>query len=268
MFKITKMLTVLLAVAAFALSAIPAAQAAPGDVIDSSGFTASSTDVYRSWEAPELAVNPTGTPWPGLGDNPPHLVGEHPNEEHEISHNSDGQFRNYADAGEPTPTTLWFKVDLGANYFLETLRVWNGGFFRLGDPNGNGNSGINQADMYYSSAVADPGDDFNVNWTLIGTAGTQTFNPVTGHDGATNGSFGVTDEIALNGIDAHWFALNANSNHGASIGTGIAEVQFIEGAGGTTSIYTWQGDAGAYRQGLEQASAQEANHNQSERVPR
>jgi hypothetical protein len=132
-------------------------------IIDSSGITASTTDTTHSWLGPDQTINPTGIgPWPGL-------TGAHPNEVHGVEHNNEGQFRNQTDA---TPTTLMLKLDLGDNYQLGTLRVWNGGFFRR---DGNGGSGINQADLYYSSAVADPGDNFSSGWTLIGTQGTQTF---------------------------------------------------------------------------------------------
>ncbi|MBW8017458.1 MAG: PASTA domain-containing protein, partial [Planctomycetes bacterium] len=185
----------------------------PGDVI--TGVTASSTETYQSFQGPDQTVNPGGT------GGVPGLTGTHPDEEHGISYNSQGQFRNDATGG--TPTTLWLKLDLGANYNLYSLRVWNGGFFRVDN---NGESGINQADLYYSSAAADPGDDFSTGWTLIGTAGAQTFAQATPAS-TTTGTFAVTDEIYLYDMDARWFAIKANTNHGADF-TGIAEVQFIE----------------------------------------
>ena len=194
----------------------PQSGPAPGDVI--TGVIASSTDTYLSFQAPDQAVNPGGT------GGVPGLTGTHPDEVHWIDHNSQGQFRNTKDA---TPTTLWLKLDLGANYNLYSLRVWNGGVFRLDN---NGESGINQADLYYSSAAADPGDDFSTGWTLIGTQGTQTFAQATPAS-RTGGTFAVTDDIDLNGIDARWFAIKANTNHGHADWTGIAEVQFIESIG-------------------------------------
>jgi hypothetical protein len=208
-------------------------------IIDSSGITASTTDTTHSWLGPDQTINPTGIgPWPGL-------TGAHPNEVHGIDHNNDGQFRNTGDA---TPTTLMLKLDLGANYNLATLRVWNGGYWRTsaGDYDGGGYSGINQADLYYSSATADPGNDFSSGWTLIGTAGAQTFNRAVTTQGV---SFGATDEIDLGGIDARWFGIDAKSNFGhpelwgkdgvgleATLFTGIAEVQFLAAVPTTAPI--------------------------------
>jgi len=135
-------------------------------------------------------------------------------------------------ASIPLPTLLarprGSSSDLGQNYNLDQLRVWNGDFFRADETNSDRFS-ANQVDLYYSSATADPGDDFSANWTLFGVEGALNFTKPVG-TGTSSGTFGVTDEIDLNSIDARWFAIKVNSTHGQPW-MKIAEVQFIEAVG-------------------------------------
>jgi hypothetical protein len=178
-------------------------------VIDAYGITASSTDTYGYWASPLQLVNPLGYATLDTGpdtfgtvtENQPSLTGDL----HGISHNSEGCFDTSSDA---TGTTAWLKFDLGQNYNLDQLRVWNGDFFRADTSNSDRYS-TNQADLYYSSAAADPVDDFRANWTLFGVAGTLNLTKPVG-SGESSGTFGVTDEIDLNGIDARWFAIKFN----------------------------------------------------------
>ena len=194
-----------------AVSALaPGAQA---EVIDSYGITASSTDAYGAWASPLQLVNPDGfttlntdpDTFGTVAGNQPGLTGDL----HGISHNSGGCFDTSSDA---TGTAAWLKFDLGQNYNLDQLRVWNGDFFRA-DTNNSDRFSANQADLYYSSAAADPGDDFGANWTLFGVAGTLNLTKPVG-SGESSGTFGVTDEIDLNGIDARWLAIKVNSTYG------------------------------------------------------
>jgi len=102
--------------------------------------------------------------------------------------------------------------------------VWNGDFFRA-DTSSSDRYSANQVDLYYSCAAADPGDDFRTNWTLFGVAGTLNLTKPVG-SGGSSGTFGVTDEIDLNGIDTRWFAIKVNSTYGQPW-MKIAEVQFV-----------------------------------------
>jgi len=215
--------------AVFALA--PVAQA---EVIDSYNITASSTETCGHWSSAIHIVNPLGYNSAGdvgtgpftLGTNAgawPGLTGD----DHVNNHNGNGQFDNSQDA---TGQSAWIKFDLGQNYNLEELRVWNGDFIRVHDAGAGNSYGMKQVDLYYSSAAADPGDDFTTGWTLIGTQGIQQFSEIANVGGQSGGSFPVTDEIALNGINARWFALMANSSYNG-IWMKIAEVQFIEAVG-------------------------------------
>jgi len=158
----------------FALMSGSAAYAAPGDVIDSYSIDVTSTTVTADYISPLELLNPDGLAVTGFGAGPyTYVAGTEGtskgliSDRHWTDHNGSGQFQSSDDAA---PTTAWFKFDMCQNYNLQTLRVWNGDFFRadVGDPN---RYSAKQTDLYYSSAASDPGDDFNTGWTLIGTAG-------------------------------------------------------------------------------------------------
>ena len=120
----------------------------------------------------------------------------------------------------------WFRVDLGNSYELDHMKVWNFNWAGYVD------RGVNQADIYFSNAISDPGNpvDDPCNWTLIGTAGSQTFTKASGRsDYGTNAAYSMPDEVHLAGITANWVAFKVNSNHGATTdgAVGLSEVQFF-----------------------------------------
>jgi len=238
--------------AAFALA--PATQA---EVIDSYGIAVTSTTSSLDFIAPIEILNPDGFDVQGSGTvaDPytfiPGTAGTSqgltaalqvspaspptPGDRHWTNHNGSGQFQSSQGA---VPATAWLKFDLGQNYNLDQLRVWNGDFFRApnegpmsGEPDPNPRFSAKQTDLYYSSAEADPGDDFSTNWTLIGTAGALELSiPTLFSGGVSNGDWEATDEIDLNGINARWFAMKVNNTHGQPWFR-IAEVQFVEAVG-------------------------------------
>jgi hypothetical protein len=233
-----KLITVLAVLGmVFALMSGSAAYAAPGDVIDSYSIDVTTTEVCGSWSSQLHILNPLGynvtgpntaAGGPGVFAYDLNTAGQWPGltgDDHVNNHNGNGQFDNSQD---PSGQTAWFKFDLGQNYNLDELRVWNGDFIRNHGPGAGLSFGMKQVDLYYSSATADPGDDFNTGWTPIGTPGVQQFSELVNVGGDSGGSFPVTDEIPLNDIDARWFALMCNSSHNGIWGK-IAEVQFIEG---------------------------------------
>ncbi|MFI4911462.1 MAG: family 16 glycosylhydrolase [Sedimentisphaeraceae bacterium JB056] len=121
-------------------------------------------------------------------------------------------------------STGWFKVDLGSSYSLGTLKLWN---FNM---DGYTDRGVNQADVYYSNSASDPGNpvDNPSNWTLVGTAGSQTFTEASGRsDYGSNTSYSMPDIVNLYGITARWISLDINSNHGSAY-LGISELQVTE----------------------------------------
>ena len=232
-----KKIIVLLTVSALVLAMAPAAQA---EVIDSYSINVTSTTVTADYISPLHILNPDGLAVTGSGTGPytyeagtAGAVKGLISDRHWTDHNGSGQFQS--NAGQD-PETAWLKFDLGQNYYLDQLRVWNGDYFRApnggpvsGDPEPNPRFSAKQTDLYYSSAAGDPGDDFNTGWTLIGTAGALELSiPTLFSGGVSGGDWEATDEIALNGIDARWFAMKVNSTHGQPWFR-IAEVQFIEG---------------------------------------
>ena len=229
-----KKFIVLLTVSALVLALAPTTQASDL-LIDSYSIAVTSTSNTGDWASPLHILNPLGYATTTIEGSPAHATGPFEygtvagaapgldGDLHVINNNSTGQ----TDTGfnNPDGTKMWLKFDLAQNYNLTQLRVWNGDFFRMTGENYN--YGVNQVDLYYSSAEADPGDDFNTGWTLIGTAGAQHFSiPTIASGSDTDGTFGVTDEIDLNSIDARWFAIKANSTHGGTF-MKIAEVQFL-----------------------------------------
>jgi hypothetical protein len=210
------------------LGGAAAAPGAPGAVIDSYSIAVTSTTTTADYISPLELLNPLGLDVAGAGTGPytyiPDTAGTVmglTGDQHATDHNGSGQT-------QIGTTTAWFKFDMGQNYYLDELRVWNGDFFRADTSNPDRFS-AKQTDLYYSSAEADPGDDSATGWTLIGDLGVRELSiPTIASGGASNGLFDVTDEIDLNNIDARWFAMKVNSTHGQPWFR-IAEVQFIEG---------------------------------------
>ena len=116
-------------------------------------------------------------------------------------------------------TDKWLKVDLGAEYFLTSLDVWNGNNLN------NSDSGIQQADIFYS--LSDPGNNLSDADTVFNTTGwtemisDQQFAQSTGAADAPR-----SDEIILDGSKARYLAFRIDSNHGADNGVaGLAEMK-------------------------------------------
>jgi hypothetical protein len=232
---------VLLAVFALVLALAPAAQA---EVIDSYSIKVTSTTTSYDFIAPDYMLNPDGlkVTGPGGSSTGPYAfeastegtveglgaagtVGvalSATGDQHATDYNGSGQFQSSEVVTGPSGsgTPVWIKFDLGQNYNLDQLRVWNGDYFRDAAVGGYC---ANQTDLYYSSAAADPGDDFNTDWTSFG--GTNLTVPTLVAGGVSAGLWDVTDEIALGDLDARWFAMKVNSTHG-NAWFRIAEVQF------------------------------------------
>ena len=170
----------------------------PIDNITATGYSTYAEHIY----APINAVNGNG------------LSGEYPNEVHN-STPADNIW--YAYLGGAVVDDYWFKVDLGASYFVETLRFWNCNY------PGQANVGINQADIYYSNESSDPGAFPGAGWTLLGMAGEQTFDV-----GPAADNYGPPQEIPLQGVAARFVGLDINTDHGQyPDSTSIAEMQFV-----------------------------------------
>jgi hypothetical protein len=216
---------------------------AQAGVIDSYSIKVTSTTTSADFIAPDEILNPDGLnilgsgtgPYTfeagtegtieGLGETGPVGIAlSATGDQHATDHNGSGMFQSSSAVTGPSGsgTPVWLKFDLGQNYDLERLRVWNGDFFRA-DHNPDGAFSANQTDLYYSSAAGDPGDDFNTGWTSAG--GTNLTAPTLASGGVSAGLWGPTDEIDLTGTNARWFAMNVTSTHGQDWFR-IAEVQF------------------------------------------
>jgi len=124
----------------------------------------------------------------------------------------------------------WIQFDLGDSYVLSTVQVWNNNQTSAG---GLQNSGINQLDIYFSSALTDPGDPEGAgagNWTLwkedaIFTIATGA-NDYTGFDMATD--TGVNTALPTTAVRWVRFEVDSvfsdNATYPGSVG--LAEIQF------------------------------------------
>ena len=191
MFKYT-ILFAAIAGLVFALS--PAADA--GVVIPSAGITATAGSTWSSYD-PMNVIDGTA------------LTGVYPDETHAV-------YTSAWLSGTYNTPYDWFRVDLGSPYLLETMRVWNA-------EGPEGDRGVNQVDIYYSTDDTAPGDDFtDAKWTLLGTAGTQTFS-----NGPHPDPTPVTDVIPMN-VTARVIGLDINSAWGDAYSPALRELQFIE----------------------------------------
>jgi hypothetical protein len=118
----------------------------------------------------------------------------------------------------------WIAFDLGAVLTLESMNVFNFGV----STGGENERGVNQGDIYYRSDGFGNNTDNNATafdntgWTLLGTAGAQTFT-----EGPTDGAWQGADNISLAGITARYFAIDINTTHGDPDQVGLGEVQFF-----------------------------------------
>ncbi len=110
---------------------------------------------------------------------------------------------------------VWFKVDLGRQFGLEEIRVWN--FNATGVDTDRGVSSVN---LYLSTSATDPGDDFAADWTLFSAA-----VPLAEATGLN--TYNAFDSIAMKGEEARWVAFEILDNHGDSLFVGLGELQFF-----------------------------------------
>ncbi|NNM28078.1 MAG: hypothetical protein HKO57_01030, partial [Akkermansiaceae bacterium] len=130
-------------------------------------------------------------------------------------------------------TAQWFRVDLGADYSLDSMAFFNLCVNAAGAAS-TLNRGVLQADIYYRSAAAGPGGNSNgdgvdfdaTGWTLLGTAGTQMFTKVP----APGDTSIAPDVVSFGGVTARYVAFDINSAHSGS-NVGIAELLFFESSG-------------------------------------
>jgi autotransporter-associated beta strand protein len=134
---------------------------------------------------------------------------------------------------------MWFAVDLGAVLPISEINVFN-----FGVSTGTNNTrGVQQGDIYYRNDGLGNNTALNATafdptgWTLLGTAGAQTFTI-----GPTDGLAQGPDTINVGGVNARFFAIDVNANHGGAAGmAGLGEVQFF-GPAATADTLTIDGD--------------------------
>lgn len=146
------------------------------------------------------------------------------------STSSGGNWNWSADARSPLPAVgdNWIAFDLGSVETLESMNVFNYG---VNSNTGANKRGVNQGDIYYrSDGWGNNTDNSNLafdnsGWTLLGTAGTQTFAI-----GVKDGSWYGATNVTLGGINARYFAIDINTSHGEDRFVGLNEVQFFSAA--------------------------------------
>ena len=117
----------------------------------------------------------------------------------------------FAAPNDPLPTFVVF--DLGGNYNMDSIRVWNYNETRLAPLTGRG---ANSVDISVSSSVGG----------LFTSLGNFTFNQATGSEGT---DFGQTVDIAAFGAadNTRLIRFDINSNHGGDNQfAGLSEVRF------------------------------------------
>jgi hypothetical protein len=197
-----KKLITLFAIAGMVLALVPAAQAAPGDLI--TGVTATASSEGSGWQS-RLAIDAVN----GNGITSGELATG--------MHN-----RTAGDSWEASaPLPQWFRVDLGAVKDVGTMYVWNG--FT------SSTRAVRVMDIYYSTvdtAQAIPtGGASSGDWTFWGT-------PADLPEPAAGNPFGPTVAIDLS-ISARVIGFDIrNLQTGNPNNASFAELQFAEGTGG------------------------------------
>jgi hypothetical protein len=112
-------------------------------------------------------------------------------------------------------TGAWIKWDLGAEYTVRSMRVWN--YNEGGEHTGRG---IKTADIWISSQTS-PGDPGTSGWTKIH----DDFSL----DEAPGASTYTGDLYTINPTaqSARWIALDTVTNHGNNTYTGLSEIRFF-----------------------------------------
>ena len=177
-----------------------------------SGVTATASSEHAPAYGPTYAVDGSGL-----------YLGSYPDQVHFGAHSGEGNSAWMLWLSEET-TDEWFKVDLGDSYAVQTMRIWNGSFRGTTDTDS-----IKDADIYYSSEIADPGSNFtdpNSSWKLFGSH-TFAMNPVANNPPLGFPSdYAKTEEITLGGLNARWVALDIQNNYGHTDWMSIGELQF------------------------------------------
>jgi hypothetical protein len=135
-----------------------------------------------------------------------------------------------------SPINKWFKVDLGASYNLDFMKIYNFNYKYYNKKYGwlsYLNRGCNQIDIYYSNSITDPHDPMNYDgWTSLGVPGvfhlTQAIDePNYGTVYNTRTKRGLPDYVLLPGVTARWIFFKLNSNYGGC-NYGLSEIQFFK----------------------------------------
>lgn len=116
----------------------------------------------------------------------------------------------------------WFRVDLGQVYPLHSFKLWNFNFWHA--TVATTNRGIQRAEVYISSQVANPGSDFSnpAVWT-------RAIDDVTFGKAPGLSSYTGEPPVSLSGLSARWLALRVLSNFGGAGAdtVGISELQIF-----------------------------------------
>ena len=133
------------------------------------------------------------------------------------------------DSASTTTAGKWLKIDLGGQYNLDSLDIWNG------SPAGLNSRGIQQADIFY--ATSDPGDNLANDDASFDTTGWLPFqlndNQQFAQVGPGTADYGVTDHISLGNlvagdVSANFLAIRIDSNWGDTGGVvALGEMQII-----------------------------------------
>ena len=183
------------------------------------GVTAIASDADSSnGRTPSATVNGSGLNSPGT----PNVPGAW---QHQGGENDTGSNWNWMAEGEADE---WIAFDLGEVETLQSMNVFN---FGISDSKNGNNRGVQQGDIYYRSDGFGSNSNNNkmafnnTGWTLLGTAGSQTFAK-----GPKNGNFTNGTNVSLGGISARYFAIDVNTNYGHPSQVGLGEVQFFSAA--------------------------------------
>lgn len=135
---------------------------------------------------------------------------------------------------DPDTFDEFIQWDLGAQYVLDSIQVWNYNDVSRYD------SGINQLDIWVSSLASpgDPEDGGAADWTLLGAD--VNFSKAPGAAGYTGFDLETVTGVSLPGTSVRWVRFEADSNHwdgggfgndGSQLGpnqVALSEIQFYE----------------------------------------
>jgi Calx-beta domain./F5/8 type C domain. len=129
--------------------------------------------------------------------------------------------------GPQTPAQRWFRVDLGAEYPLAAIKIWN---FNMNNGSSFASRGPNSIDIFVSTDAASPtvgGTDYNayINWGWTPLFRNRTLGMATG-----NATYAGEPLIEFAPVQARWVVFKINSLHSGNMDyAGLSEVQFFVG---------------------------------------